>query len=85
MGATPLRAEAAEQALSGVDASDDAALARATDHAAEGTTPPSDLAGQSDYRQHLARTSPVAPYAVRPGCSRGPACIWSMSSSFRCR
>jgi carbon-monoxide dehydrogenase medium subunit len=56
MGATPLRAEAAEQALSGVDASDDAALVRATDRAAEGTTPPSDLAGQSDYRQHLART-----------------------------
>jgi carbon-monoxide dehydrogenase medium subunit len=55
MGTTPLRADAAEQALSGVDASDDAALARAADRAADGTTPPSDLAGQSDYRQHLAR------------------------------
>jgi carbon-monoxide dehydrogenase medium subunit len=55
MGVTPLRADAVEQALSGVDASDDAALAQATDRAADGTTPPSDLAGQSDYRQHLAR------------------------------
>ena len=55
MDVTPLRADAAEQALSGVDASDDAALARAAEQAADGTTPPSDLAGQSDYRQHLAR------------------------------
>jgi carbon-monoxide dehydrogenase medium subunit len=55
MGVTPLRAEAAEQALSGVDASDDAALAQAADRASDGTTPPSDLAGRSDYRQHLAR------------------------------
>jgi carbon-monoxide dehydrogenase medium subunit len=55
MGATPVRAEAAEQALSGVDASDDAALAGAADRAADGTSPPSDLAGRSDYRQHLAR------------------------------
>jgi aerobic carbon-monoxide dehydrogenase medium subunit len=55
MGRTPLRAEAAEQALAGTDAADDAALTRATDRAAEGTTPPSDLSGQSDYRQHLAR------------------------------
>jgi carbon-monoxide dehydrogenase medium subunit len=55
MGSTPLRAEAAEQALSGVDSSDDAALAGAADRAADGTTPPSDLGGQSDYRQHVAR------------------------------
>jgi carbon-monoxide dehydrogenase medium subunit len=55
MGSTPLRAQAVEQALVGVDASNDAALAQATDRAAEGTTPPSDLSGQADYRQHLAR------------------------------
>jgi carbon-monoxide dehydrogenase medium subunit len=55
MGATPLRADAVEHALSGVDASDGAALDRAADRAADGTSPPSDLAGQSDYRQHLAR------------------------------
>ena len=55
MGTTPVRAEAVEQALSGVDAADDAAVGRAADRAADGTTPPSDLAGQADYRQHLAR------------------------------
>jgi carbon-monoxide dehydrogenase medium subunit len=55
MGRTPLRAGAVEQALAGTDASDEAALAQAADRAAEGTTPPSDLSGQSDYRQHLAR------------------------------
>jgi carbon-monoxide dehydrogenase medium subunit len=55
MGRTPLRAEAVEQALSGMAASSDAALAQAADRAAEGTTPPSDLSGQADYRRHLAR------------------------------
>jgi aerobic carbon-monoxide dehydrogenase medium subunit len=55
MGRTPLRAGAAEQALAGLDASDEAALGPAADRAAEGTTPPSDLSGRSDYRQHLAR------------------------------
>jgi carbon-monoxide dehydrogenase medium subunit len=54
MGPTPVRAEAAEQALSGVDAADGAAVGRAADRAAEGTTPPSDLGGQADYRRHLA-------------------------------
>jgi carbon-monoxide dehydrogenase medium subunit len=55
MGRTPVRAEAVEQALAGMDASDDGALARAADQAAEGTSPPSDLSGQADYRRHLAR------------------------------
>ena len=55
MGRTPLRAEAVEQALAGLDASNDTALAQAADRAAEGTTPPSDLSGQADYRTHLAR------------------------------
>jgi aerobic carbon-monoxide dehydrogenase medium subunit len=55
MGRTPLRAGAVEQALAGSDASDDAALSQATDRAADGTTPPSDLSGQADYRQHVAR------------------------------
>jgi aerobic carbon-monoxide dehydrogenase medium subunit len=55
MGPTPLRASAAEQALAGVAASDDAGLARAAERAAEGTSPPTDLSGQADYRQHLAR------------------------------
>jgi carbon-monoxide dehydrogenase medium subunit len=54
MGTTPLRAGAAEAALAGVDAST-AAIAAGAAHAAEGTSPPSDLNGQSDYREHLAR------------------------------
>jgi carbon-monoxide dehydrogenase medium subunit len=55
MGRTPLRAGAAEQALAGLDASNAAALAGAAERVAEGTSPPSDLSGQSDYRRHLAR------------------------------
>ena len=54
MGSTPLRASAVEAALAGVDASEDAVSA-AAEHAAEGTSAPSDLSGQSDYREHLAR------------------------------
>jgi carbon-monoxide dehydrogenase medium subunit len=54
MGSTPLRASAVEQALAGADASADAVRA-ATEHAAEGTHPPSDLSGGADYREHLAR------------------------------
>jgi carbon-monoxide dehydrogenase medium subunit len=54
MGATPLRATAAEQALAGVRA-DAAAVDNAAARAAEGTSPPSDLSGQADYRQHLSR------------------------------
>ena len=54
MGPTPLRATAAEQALAGAAASAEA-VAEAASHAAEGTEPASDLNGQADYRQHLAR------------------------------
>jgi aerobic carbon-monoxide dehydrogenase medium subunit len=54
MGTTPLRARAAEEALAGSAASADA-ISAAADQAADGTTPPNDLNGQSDYRQHLAR------------------------------
>ncbi len=54
MGTTPVRAPAAEDALTGSAASADAIRAGA-DQAAEGTSPPSDLNGQADYRQHLAR------------------------------
>ncbi len=53
MGNTPLRAGAVEAALAGADASVDAVRA-ASASAAEGTHPPSDLAGQTDYRNHLA-------------------------------
>jgi carbon-monoxide dehydrogenase medium subunit len=54
MGATPLRATAAEDALAGARAND-SAVADAAALAAEGTSPPSDLSGQAGYRRHLAR------------------------------
>jgi carbon-monoxide dehydrogenase medium subunit len=53
MGSTPLRATAVENALAGADATV-GAVAAASQHAAEGTNALSDLAGQSDYRNHLA-------------------------------
>jgi len=54
MGSTPLRARAVESALSGVAADADG-VGAAAEHAADGTTPPSDLSGRADYREHLAR------------------------------
>jgi aerobic carbon-monoxide dehydrogenase medium subunit len=54
MGATPLRATAAEEALRGSNL-DDAAIAGAADHAADGTDPPGDLNATPDYKRHLAR------------------------------
>ena len=53
MGNKPLRATAAEQALVGKTATEDG-VREACDLAAEGTTPPSDLNGDADYRRHLA-------------------------------
>ena len=53
MGPTPLRASAVEAALAGVPATREA-VAAAAEHAAEGTSPSSDLNAQADYRQHLA-------------------------------
>ena len=53
MGSTPLRARAVEQALVGGPATE-AAIAKACVAAADGTSPPSDLNGDADYRRHLA-------------------------------
>jgi carbon-monoxide dehydrogenase medium subunit len=53
MGATPLRARAVEAALVGQQATEDVVRAAAA-AAAEGTSPPSDLSGDADYRRHLA-------------------------------
>ena len=53
MASTPLRARSVEAALVGQPASEDAVKA-ACASAAEGTNPPSDLNGDSDYRRHLA-------------------------------
>jgi carbon-monoxide dehydrogenase medium subunit len=50
MGATSLRAAAAEEALAG-----GASIADAAALAAEGTEPPSDHAASSEFRRHLAR------------------------------
>ena len=52
MGSTPMRATAAEGALSG--ASTDS-IAEATRSADEGTSPSSDIAASAEYRRHLAR------------------------------
>jgi carbon-monoxide dehydrogenase medium subunit len=53
MGSTPLRATSVEQALVGRPATDEA-VREACAAAADGTNPPSDLNGDSDYRKHLA-------------------------------
>ena len=54
MGATPLRATAAESAARGTGASREALRAAAV-NADDGTDPPADLHGAPDYRRHLAR------------------------------
>ena len=54
MGATPLRATAAENALRGGQL-DEASIAAAAEQAAEGTDPPGDLNATPDYKRHLAR------------------------------
>jgi carbon-monoxide dehydrogenase medium subunit len=54
MGATALRATAAEEALRGGQLDDDA-VAAAAEQAAEGTDPPGDLNATPDYKRHLAR------------------------------
>jgi carbon-monoxide dehydrogenase medium subunit len=54
MGSTPLRATAVEAALRG-GGLDAASIAAAAEHAAEGTSPPTDLNSTAEYKQHLAR------------------------------
>ena len=53
MGNTPVRARSTEAGLAGAELSEDGVRA-ACDRAAEGTSPPSDLNGDADYRRHLA-------------------------------
>ncbi|GAA5018550.1 FAD binding domain-containing protein [Streptomyces siamensis] len=53
MGSTPLRAEAAEEALEGATAV--GAVRRAAETAADGTRPSSDPSASPEYRAHLAR------------------------------
>jgi aerobic carbon-monoxide dehydrogenase medium subunit len=65
MGSTPLRATAAESALSGASAD---SVAEATQSADEGTSPSSDIAASSEYRRHLARV--LSRRAVEEALSR---------------
>jgi len=58
MGPTPLRAITTEQALAGAalaNGSGNGAVGAAAGHAADGTSPSSDLSAAADYREHLAR------------------------------
>jgi carbon-monoxide dehydrogenase medium subunit len=66
MGLVPVRARAAEQAVAGAEASTQA-LRAAAERADEGTQPPSDLHGGSDYRRHLARVLTARALAVASG------------------
>jgi carbon-monoxide dehydrogenase medium subunit len=52
MGSTPIRASAAEQALSGANADQ---IEEAANSADEGTSPASDNAASAEFRRHLAR------------------------------
>jgi aerobic carbon-monoxide dehydrogenase medium subunit len=54
MGLTPLRASAVETALVGSEASPEV-LHAAAEHAPEGTNPPSDTNGSSEYRSELSK------------------------------
>ena len=65
MGSTPVRATAAESALSGADPS---SVAEATSSADEGTSPSSDIAASAEYRRHLARV--LSRRAVEEALSR---------------
>lgn len=53
MGSTPVRSRAAEAALAGCAADEDA-VRTACMGAGDGTEPPADLAGTPEYRRHLA-------------------------------
>jgi carbon-monoxide dehydrogenase medium subunit len=53
MGSTPVRATAVEQSLLGQPATADA-VREAAARAADGTSPPTDLNGDAEYRTHLA-------------------------------
>ena len=54
MGLTPLRASGVEAALAGGDGSADA-IRSASERAPEGTSPPDDTNGSSDYRRELSK------------------------------
>ncbi len=65
MGSTPVRASAAESALSGAEPG---SVAEATSSADEGSSPSSDIAASAEYRRHLARV--LSRRAVEEALSR---------------
>jgi len=68
MGSTPVRPASVESAL--VGAAGLAAVKQATQSAADGTSPPSDLGAKADYREHLARVLTGRAVAAAAGLSR---------------
>jgi aerobic carbon-monoxide dehydrogenase medium subunit len=66
MGPVPVRAQAAEAAAAGAEASPDS-LRSAAQQADEGTQPPADLHGAPDYRRHLARVLTARALVVASG------------------
>jgi carbon-monoxide dehydrogenase medium subunit len=66
MGSTPVRAAAVEAAIAG-GAADREAFRAAASHAPEGTSPPSDLHGSAEYRQHLAQVLTARALATAAG------------------
>ena len=54
MSSVPLRAGAVEEALRGQPLNADT-IAKAAEHAADGTDPPADLNASAEYKRHLAR------------------------------
>jgi carbon-monoxide dehydrogenase medium subunit len=70
MGSTPLRARGVEEALAGATASEDG-VREAAGKAADGTHPPSDLNGSSEYRKHLATVLTRRAVAAAAGHSSG--------------
>ena len=54
MGSTPLRARGVEEAVAGQPATEDGVRAAAS-RAGEGTSPPSDLNGDAEYKQHVVQ------------------------------
>jgi carbon-monoxide dehydrogenase medium subunit len=54
MGSVPVRANAVEEALRGQALNADS-IAKAAEHAADGTDPPADLNASAEYKAHLAR------------------------------
>jgi carbon-monoxide dehydrogenase medium subunit len=69
MGPTPVQAIGVEQALVGQQSTAETIRA-AAEHAAEGTSPPSDGNADADYREHLARvlTGRAVAAAAGVGC-----------------